>query len=166
METDTPKRPNKAIIAIVVVALLAIIAAAVLLLNREDTPASTTSESAPATTADTTPTTPSTPSAADTDSAYKDGTYKATGNYRSPGGSETVDVTVTLAGGVITSTEFEGHATSRDARDYQSRFEGGYKSLVVGKKIDDVSLSRVAGSSLTSNGFNNALEQIKSDAKA
>jgi hypothetical protein len=38
--------------------------------------------------------------------------------------------------------------------------------LVVGKSVDEVSLSRVAGSSLTSLGFNNALTQIKEDAKA
>ena len=165
METDTPKQPNKAIIAIVVVALLAIITAAVLLLGKKDTPAVTTSETTPTPTAiGASGTSPSAPS--DSNSAYKDGTYKSSGSYQSPGGNETVDLTVTLAGGVITGTDLVNHPSTRDAQDYQSRFIGGYKSLVVGKKIDTISLSRVAGSSLTSGGFNKALSQIKSDAKA
>jgi len=163
METGTPNQPNKAVIAVVVIALLAIIAAAVILLGKKETPVSTTSESAPAVSSSQDP-----PQTAqnDSNSGYKDGTYKASGGYRSPGGAETVDLTVTLAGGVVTSTDFSAHASTRDAEDYQSRFKGGYKALVVGKKIDDVSLSRVAGSSLTSGGFNQALEQIKQDAKA
>ncbi|WP_447589312.1 hypothetical protein [Microbacterium lacticum] len=43
---------------------------------------------------------------------------------------------------------------------------GGIAGEVVGKDIDDVSVSRVAGSSLTSGGFNDALETIKADARA
>ena len=39
-------------------------------------------------------------------------------------------------------------------------------SLIVGKDIDEVSLDKVAGSSLTSGGFNAAVESIKSDALA
>ncbi len=163
METDAPRQPNKAIIAIIVIALLAIITAAVMLLGKKETPATTTSETTPVTSVADTNTPSATP---DANSSYKDGTYKASGSYQSPGGSETVDLTVTLAGGVVTSTELANHPATRDSQDYQSRFIGGYKSLVVGKKIDDVSLSRVAGSSLTSGGFNRALEQIKSDAKA
>lgn len=163
METDTSKQPNKAVIAIVVVALLAIITAAVLLLGKKDAPATTTSETTAPTASTNTNTSTATP---DPNSSYKDGTYKASGGYQSPGGAETVDLSVTLAGGVITGTELVNHPTTRDADDYQKRFINGYKSLVVGKKIDEVSLSRVAGSSLTSGGFNRALDQIKSDAKA
>ena len=40
------------------------------------------------------------------------------------------------------------------------------KTLVVGKKITDVKLDKVSGSSLTPKGFNDALEQIKTLAKA
>jgi hypothetical protein len=37
---------------------------------------------------------------------------------------------------------------------------------VVGKSLDDIKVSKVAGSSLTSGGFNKAIEQIKTDATA
>ena len=97
---------------------------------------------------------------------YKDGTYTEKGRYASPGGAESIDVTVTIVNDTITSAPVTGNATSRDAKEYQGAFISGYKSFVVGKDVDQVSLSRVAGSSLTSNGFNNALELIKADARA
>jgi uncharacterized protein with FMN-binding domain len=97
---------------------------------------------------------------------YKDGTYTEKGRYASPGGGESIDVTVTITGNIITSASVTQNATSKDAKEYQDVFVSGYKSLVVGKDVDQVSLSRVAGSSLTSNGFNNALELIKADARA
>jgi len=105
-------------------------------------------------------------SANNTDEAYKDGTYTETGNYITPGGRETIKVTVTLANDIITDASVTGDATSGESKEYQSDFIGGFKKLVVGKDIDEVSLSRVAGSSLTSNGFNTALKLIKADAQA
>lgn len=98
--------------------------------------------------------------------SYKDGTYSDMGRYASPGGGESIDVTVTIANNIIASASVTGNATSRDAKEYQAAFISGYKSSVVGKNIDEVSLSRVAGSSLTSTGFNTALELIKADARA
>lgn len=100
-------------------------------------------------------------------SQYKDGTYSATGTYLSPGGRESIQLTVTIKDGVIASTAIKNNATDLEAKEHQELFSGHYKELIVGKKISEVeSLSRVAGSSLTSNGFNNALSQIKDDARA
>jgi uncharacterized protein with FMN-binding domain len=162
MDTDTPKQPNKALIAIVVVAVLAIVTAAIIFLsNKKDNSAPSPSSNTTATT-----TQPSTSNSQSSNASYKDGTYTESGSYQSPGGTETVDLTVTLKGGVITDTNLTNHPATRDSEDYQSRFIDGYKSLVVGKKVDAVSLSRVSGSSLTSGGFNQALDKIKSDAKA
>lgn len=95
---------------------------------------------------------------------YRDGQYTETGNYATPGGSESVTVTVTLANGTVTAVDATGSASGGEAAQYQSAFLSGYKSSVVGKSIDDVSLSRVAGSSLTSGGFNRAITTIKNDA--
>lgn len=97
--------------------------------------------------------------------AYKDGTYSATGTYSSPGGSESITVTVTLTNGIISATNSTPKAASSDSREYQAKFINGYKSLIIGKSIDAANLSRVSGSSLTSTGFNNALKSIKSQAK-
>jgi len=105
-------------------------------------------------------------SANNANEAYIDGTYTETGNYITPGGRETIKVTVTLANDIITEASVTGDATSGESKEHQSDFIGGFKKLVVGKDIDEVSLSRVAGSSLTSNGFNTALKLIKADAQA
>lgn len=100
-------------------------------------------------------------------SGYTDGTYTATASYRTPESSEQVTVTLTLKDGVVTSSSLSFPQTrERESRQYQSQFESGYKQYVVGKTIDSISLSRVSGSSLTSNGFNAALEEIKTQAKA
>lgn len=96
---------------------------------------------------------------------YRNGTYTAPGDYFSPGGRETIQLSVTIEDGVIASSELETEATSGDSKEFQDKFASGYKELVVGKNVNDVSLDRVAGSSLTPSGFNKALEKIKDDAR-
>ncbi len=117
------------------------------------------------TTSTSTPTPSTTPPAA-TANLYKNGTYTAVGKYNSPGGAEEVGVTVTLVNDVITATTFDAKATRPNSVTYQAKFASGYQVLVIGKKIDEVSLSKVSGSSLTPKGFNDALAQIKVQAKA
>lgn len=97
---------------------------------------------------------------------YKDGSYTADGSYSSPGGTESISVSVTLSSGVVTTVTVTPKATSGNAAHYQKQFASGISSEVVGKNIDSISVSRVSGSSLTSSGFNSALETIKSEAKA
>ncbi|KTR93341.1 hypothetical protein NS220_12830 [Microbacterium testaceum] len=97
---------------------------------------------------------------------YKDGTYEATGQYATPESVETVDVTLTLAGDTITDVTVTGDPQAAESKQYQSKFIGGIKSEVVGKKLDEISVSKVAGSSLTSGGFNKAVDTIKTEAKA
>lgn len=98
--------------------------------------------------------------------AYKDGTYEATGNYVSPGGPRDVDVTITLKGGVVTASTFQGHATDPNSMRFQGEFAEGYKAVVVGKPIDEIAVVKVSGSSLTPKGFMDALEKIKTEAKS
>lgn len=99
-------------------------------------------------------------------SMYKDGTYEMVGNYVSPGGPETVGVTVTLANDVITDTTIEVQATRPTSKEKQEDFAANYKPMVIGKNIDEVVLTKVSGSSLTPKGFNDALEKIKAEAKS
>jgi len=98
-------------------------------------------------------------------SIYRDGTYTAIGSYDSPGGTERLTVEVTLQDGVITSTSAQPGASDSESATFEAQFISGYKQLIIGKNIADVSLSRVSGSSLTSQGFNDALEQIKKQAQ-
>ena len=95
---------------------------------------------------------------------YADGTYSADGSYQSPGGEESVSVSITLDDDVVTAVTVTPHATSGNSKQYQTQFASGIAGEVVGKDIAELDVSRVAGSSLTSGGFNEALEQIKADA--
>ena len=101
-----------------------------------------------------------------TDGAYADGTSTADGSYATPESVETITVTVTLEDDVITDVEVTGNPTKRESEQYQSKFIGGISAEVVGKNIDEISVSRVAGSSLTSGGFNEAIQAIKAEAAA
>ena len=96
---------------------------------------------------------------------YKDGIYSSFGNYISPGGEEQIDVSVTLKDDVITDVSVKSLATRPTSVKMQGIFIANYKPLVIGKKIDDVVLDKVSGSSLTPLGFNNALESIKNTAQ-
>ncbi|MET0813372.1 MAG: hypothetical protein ABWY03_09970 [Microbacterium sp.] len=97
---------------------------------------------------------------------YADGTYTADGTYQTPESVETISVTVSLEDGVITAVDVEGDPQKAESKQYQGQFIGGISDEVVGKPIDEVSVSRVAGSSLTSGGFNEAIETIKAEAAA
>ena len=96
--------------------------------------------------------------------SYADGTYSADGSYATPDSVETISVTVTLEDDVITAVEVTGDPQKRESEQYQSQFIGGIADVVVGQDIDEIQVSRVAGSSLTSGGFNEAIETIKSEA--
>lgn len=112
-----------------------------------------------------TPATPAAPSAAAGSASYKDGTYSADGNYVSPNGTETVGVTLTLAGGAVSDVQITQHPSNPNTRKFQGEFAGGIQSQIVGKSLDEIKVSKVAGSSLTSGGFNQAVEKIKSEAQ-
>lgn len=103
--------------------------------------------------------------AAPADQVYEDGTYTQTGSYQSPAGPEEVGVTLTLEADVVTAVEVEPMPDNPTTTMYQGRFAGGISEAIVGKKLDELSVDKVAGSSLTSGGFNEATGKIKSEAQ-
>ncbi|APF33086.1 hypothetical protein MTS1_00065 [Microbacterium sp. TS-1] len=127
-------------------------------------PASGTAPSADATTE--TGSGSSSGSSGATGGTYTDGTYTAEGTYQTPEGPETITVTLTVESDAVTAVEVTGEPTRRESKQYQSQFIGGISDAVVGKSLDDVKVDRVAGSSLTSGGFNAAVEEIRTDAAA
>jgi len=154
------KRLHPAIAALIVVVLVGMVASAVIIINNNK------SDTAEKTVDHSTHDHSDTSSTESTDtSEYENGTYSAVGSYFSPGGRESIELTVVITDGVITDTTIENQATDPEAKEHQELFSSNYKALVVGKEVGSVSLSRVAGSSLTSNGFNDALDQIKDDAR-
>jgi len=124
----------------------------------------------PAPTSDSTSGASTTPSGtastlASSGSVYQDGTYSADGTYVSPNGTETVGVELTLASGTVTAVNITQHPSNPNTRKFQGEFAGGIAAQVVGKSIDELNVSKVAGSSLTSGGFNQALDKIKAEAQ-
>ncbi len=131
------------------------------------TPTTTSQPVAPPTssTATTTPSS-STNAGSTTTSGYKDGTYSATSSYYVPHSSETIRVTATVKDGVVTSSSITNSEGDGVSASYQQGFASIYKSYVVGKKINGLSLSRIAGASDTTQGFNDALAQIANQAQS
>lgn len=95
---------------------------------------------------------------------YKNGSYSVTGNYVSPGGPRELKVTITLVDDVISDATVAGTATDATSKRFQGEFVGGFKPMVVGKNIDEVTLTKVAGSSLSPGGFNDAISKVKVEA--
>ncbi|VXC39540.1 FMN-binding protein [Aeromicrobium sp. 9AM] len=124
----------------------------------DDASTDSSSSSAPSTSSDDTSDTAA--------STYKDGDYDAEASYSNPGGESKVKVDLTLADNKITKVEVTPEAENGTSKQYQAKFASGIADEVVGKSLDDLNVSKVAGSSLTSTGFNAAIDDIKADAKA
>lgn len=112
------------------------------------------------------PTEPATGADADTSAVYEDGSYAASGEYQSPNGGESIIVELTLEGDIVTDVVVTTNANNPTTERFQGEFAGGIAAEIVGKDIDTLDVTRVAGSSLTSGGFRQALETIKADALA
>ena len=96
---------------------------------------------------------------------YQDGEYTAKGSYIPPSNTkEEVTVSLTLSDGVVTGLEVSTSGNHPTSKRYQAEFTGGVQQEVVGKPLDEVKVDKIASSSLTSSGFNKALDEIKSEA--
>jgi hypothetical protein len=96
------------------------------------------------------------------DTVYVDGVYSARGIY---GGLPSyITVTLTLTNAIISNTQVQPHATDPTSLDLQRRFAAAVPAEVNGKHISQVKVGRLAGSSGTPNGFNDAIRQIKQQA--
>jgi uncharacterized protein with FMN-binding domain len=101
---------------------------------------------------------------ADTSAEYADGSYSAEGEYVSPAGPSTVLVEITIQNDSIAAVTVTPEQTDPTAKGFQTQFANGIADVIVGRDIDILDVSRVGGSSLTSGGFNDALEKIKAEA--
>lgn len=104
--------------------------------------------------------------AAPVDASYADGSYQANGTYQSPNGNENIIVALTLENDLVTDVEITINPNNPTTANYQGQFADGIAAIVVGEDIDTLDVTVVAGSSLTSNGFREALTLIKADALA
>jgi flagellar basal body-associated protein FliL len=97
---------------------------------------------------------------------YKDGTYSAEGKYTVHSGEEQIGVKITIKNGIVTDVVVIQEAKLPMSKTMQADFAANFKPMVIGKNIDTLVLGKVSGSSLTPLGFNDALDQIKAQAKS
>jgi uncharacterized protein with FMN-binding domain len=93
---------------------------------------------------------------------YADGVYTATGKY---GGQPSfITVTLTLTDGLITAITVKPHAYVPTSLELQRRFAAAVPKVVVGRPLSGLKVGKLAGSSGTPKGFNDALEKIRKQA--
>lgn len=98
--------------------------------------------------------------------SYIDGSYVSTITYSVPRGfTDTITLNVTLQGDQITSFSQDNVATNPTSTSYVNEYLAAFNNnSVLNQSIDDVSLARIGGASLTTQAFMNALAAIKSQA--
>lgn len=95
-------------------------------------------------------------------SKYTNGEYTAEGIYA---GSKSIIVKLTLDSDKIKAVEVTPNTPNiRMSFNLQKKFAAAVGEVVEGKPIDEVHLDKLAGSSKTTQGFNDALAKIKSEA--
>lgn len=101
-----------------------------------------------------------------TSSTFKDGVYTSKVTYLNPIKNEyALDVSLTVKDNLVTATAVT-YSQGAEKDPNAQRFEGAYKTEVLGKSLENISLSRVGGASLTTNAFNEALIEIKTKAQS
>lgn len=92
---------------------------------------------------------------------YTNGEYAAEGMY---GGSKSIIVKLSLENDAIKNVEVTPNTTIKMSLGLQKKFAAAVPEVVVGRPIDDIHLDKLAGSSKTTQGFNDALAKIKAEA--
>ncbi len=98
---------------------------------------------------------------------YADGQYAASEKYGVVDGvieEDSIDVTATLRDGVITEVSVTGHPLLTQSHDYMQGFVNEISGAVVGRSVEDAHVTALAGASKTSNAFNDAIDDIASQA--
>jgi uncharacterized protein with FMN-binding domain len=100
--------------------------------------------------------------ATETTMRYRDGSYTADGLYG--GLPSRLTVTLTITNDKIEGVSVQTHATDPTSLDLQRRFAQAVPAVVIGRPLADVHVGKLAGSSVTPDGFNAAVERIRLQA--
>ena len=148
MPTESPSPRRATVSGALTVAAAALVACS---------PAADPPAARPATTPTATPTTNGT-------SDYQDGEYAATGWYGSLPSHQ--DVTLTIAGDTVTAVEITAPAENPTSLEHQQQFAAALPGAILGRDIDTLNIDRLAGASGCSEGFMNALAEIRDAARS
>jgi hypothetical protein len=93
-------------------------------------------------------------------STIPDGTHETTVTYFTPKRAEyLLNVSITTENGLVVDSKIE-YTQGAENDPNAKKFEAAYKEVVIGKRLEDLNLSRVGGASLTTNAFNEAIDKI------
>ena len=96
---------------------------------------------------------------------YKNGTYPVTVTYNVPGRTASLYVSLNVVNDAVSASSVSYPSTTDPtSKNWDNRFINDYQQYVTGRPISSLHLSNTSGSSLTTTGFNNALDQIRSAA--
>ncbi len=87
--------------------------------------------------------------------------YSATIDYYPEGKNESINVSLTLRDLIIIDVTSVHSMNNGKSRIYQTGFEAEIQPIVVGKNINTLDLSRIAGASFTTDAFLQAVKKIK-----
>ena len=89
-------------------------------------------------------------------------TFSGTGSYLTPARTtHELEVTLTVQDGIVTAADVIYDGGEGFSNPNQERFDAAFEAQVIGKSLDNISLSRVGGASLTTEAFNQAVAAIK-----
>ena len=96
------------------------------------------------------------------DSSLEAKTYTENVSYLTPARTEhKLAITLTVDKGIVTAADVVYDGGAGFSNPNQERFDAAYEAQVIGKSLDNISLSRVGGASLTTEAFNQAVAAIK-----
>jgi uncharacterized protein with FMN-binding domain len=95
---------------------------------------------------------------------YFDGEYSARGWYGSLPSHQ--DVTLTIEDGTVTEVAITTPAEDETSLGFQQRFAQALPDEIIGRSLDDITIDRLAGASGCSEGFMDALAEIRQTARA
>lgn len=96
---------------------------------------------------------------------YQDGEYTGTGSYQSPAAQENIVVRIRIKEDKIEDIDLTSDTQVDASKKYQGLFLQGLKQEVIGKDLSELGeFSKLNGSSLTSKGFNEALQKAREEA--
>jgi uncharacterized protein with FMN-binding domain len=97
--------------------------------------------------------------------SYKDGQYTTTQDYKVPGDTNSLQITLTLQNDLVTDVTAVNTIADKDSSKYDNNFKAAYKAAAVGKNLKDLNSIFISGASLTSGAFQKAIADIQNQAK-
>ncbi|MBC7471711.1 MAG: hypothetical protein H7196_00390 [candidate division SR1 bacterium] len=91
---------------------------------------------------------------------YKDGTYTSITKYKVPGSLNEMELTITVSKNEVADINMISKYSDEASSVYDNELKANYKKLSIGKRLDKVPEIQIAGSTPTSDAFDNAAYNI------